>query len=74
MFLSKASISIFKHNTITESGKGLTDLNHTIMNSLQLLIERIKISIESFNLNAILLITGHIIKVFVSPNPLVQTH
>jgi len=39
-----------------------------------MLIERIKISIDSLNLNAILLITGHVIKVFVSPNPLVQTH
>jgi len=73
MFLFKASISRFKHNTITERG-GLADLNRTIMNSLQLLIEWIKISIESLNLNAILLITGHIIKVFVSPNSLVQTH
>ena len=39
-----------------------------------MLIEWIKISIDSLNLNATLLTTGHVIKVFVSPNPLIQTH
>jgi len=57
-----------------EGGRGLAYLNRIIMNSLQLLIERIKISIASFNLNAILLIIVRIIKVFVSPNPLGQIH
>jgi len=71
MFLFKASIYRLKHNTITTGG--LVDLDCTIMNSLQLLIERIKISIDSLNLNAILLFTGTVIKVFVSPNLLVQT-
>jgi len=74
MFLFKALICRLEHNTITKRGRGLANLNRTIMNSLQLLIERIKISIESLNLNAILLITDHIIKVFVPRNPLFQTH
>jgi len=56
-----------QHNNIG----GLADLDFTIMNSLQLVIEWIKISIDSYNLNAILLITCHVIKVFVSPN---KTH
>jgi len=56
-----------QHNNIG----GYANLDCTNMNSLQLVIEWIKISIDSYNLNAILLITGHVIKVFVSPN---QTH
>ena len=52
----------------------MADLDCRIMNNFANVNERIKISIDSLNLNAILLNTGHVIKVFVSPNPLVHTH